>query len=180
MVQTTQQMPAVRVMENRFPQWSEIDSISENWDAPIRQEKLHTELQPLLSILRGEGFRAGGLQADATVMRGYQQARGVETGARRPLPADCPICFEEIVEEKAVEFCKVCGHNVHIDCQRRWASAGKHDTCPMCRSPWGATGGAASAEGVVNLAAYSAEHQEVNLASLYPETHRWIQRRDTS
>lgn len=139
----------------------------------------NSELQPLLSMLRGDGFRAGGVQADATVMRGYQQARGVETGARRPLPADCPICFEEIVEEKAVEFCKVCGHNVHIDCQRQWASAGKHDTCPMCRSPWGATGGAASAEGIVNLAAYSSEHQEVNLASLYPETHRWIQRRDS-
>ena len=29
------------------------------------------------------------------------KARGVEIGARRPLPADCPICFEEIVEEKA-------------------------------------------------------------------------------
>jgi len=137
-----------------------------------------SELQPLFSILRGEGFRASGVQADATVMRGYQQANGVE-GTRRSLPADCPICFEEITDEKAVDFCRVCGHNVHIDCQRRWASAGKSDTCPMCRSPWGpANGAAAGAEGVVNLAAYSAEHQEVNLASLYPETHRWIQRRD--
>ena len=39
---------------------------------------------------------------------------------------------------QAVDFCKVCGHNVHVDCQRRWASAGKNDTCPFlgnnCRS----------------------------------------------
>ena len=37
--------------------------------------------------------------------------------------------FHSLARE-AVEFCKVCGHNVHIDCQRQWASAGKHDTCP--------------------------------------------------
>ncbi|CAK9078541.1 Hypothetical protein SCF082_LOCUS37545 [Durusdinium trenchii] len=87
-------------------------------------------------------------------MRGYQQAQGGREGcARQPLPADCPICFEEIVEGKAgdasfkfklerailqsepdfaqgVDFCRVCGHNVHCDCQQRWASAGKSDTCP--------------------------------------------------
>lgn len=28
------------------------------------------------------------------------EANGVE-GTRRPLPADCPICFEEITDEKA-------------------------------------------------------------------------------
>ncbi|CAK9078431.1 SWIM-type domain-containing protein [Durusdinium trenchii] len=64
-------------------------------------------------------------------MRGYQQAQGGREGcARQPLPADCPICFEEIVEGKGVDFCRVCGHNVHCDCQQRWASAGKSDTCP--------------------------------------------------
>ncbi|CAK9048803.1 unnamed protein product [Durusdinium trenchii] len=136
-----------------------------------------SELQPLLTLFRTGSFQVGGeVQADATVMRGYQQAQGGREGcARQPLPADCPICFEEIVEGKGVDFCRVCGHNVHCDCQQRWASAGKSDTCPLCRSPWSQ---APQSEGVVNLAAYSSEHQEVNLASLYPETHRWIQRRD--
>ena len=36
-----------------------------------------------------------------TVQVSTLEARGVEAGARRPLPADCPICFEEIVDEKA-------------------------------------------------------------------------------
>ncbi|CAJ1455457.1 unnamed protein product, partial [Effrenium voratum] len=96
-----------------------------------------SELQPLLSALRSSDFQ--GVQADATVMRGYQQAAGGGGGAaRQPLPADCPICFEEILSESgASDFCRVCGHNLHTDCQRRWAASGNcGDTCPMCRSPW--------------------------------------------
>lgn len=43
---------------------------------------------------------------------------------------------------------------------------------PMCRSPWETS----EKKEVLNLAAYSSEHREVNLAALYPETHRWIRR----
>ena len=42
----------------------------------------------------------------------------------------------------------------------------------MCRSPWETS----EKKEVLNLAAYSSEHREVNLAALYPETHRWIRR----
>ena len=68
---------------------------------------------------------------------------------------------------KAAEFCRICGHNVHADCRRRWAAASGQSSCPtlacpgmlrfdafstvasrgknagidseprMCRSPWG-------------------------------------------
>jgi len=141
-----------------------------------------SELAPLLEKLRSEEFRAAaaGVQADATIMRGYRKVQGSQDAVlRQPLPADCPICFEQIESEEAAEFCRTCGHNVHADCRRRWAAASGQSSCPMCRSPWGeAASKAAEADAPVNLAAYSAEHREVSLAALYPETHRWIQRRE--
>ena len=140
-----------------------------------------SELAPIIQKLRGEEFRAAGVQADATVMRGYREAQGSQDAVvRQPLPADCPICFEQIETEEAADFCRTCGHNLHTDCRQRWAAASKQNSCPMCRSPWLASESseAAQANAPLNLAAYSAEHREVSLAALYPETHRWIQRRE--
>eukprot|EP00747_Dinoflagellata_sp_TGD_P032763 gnl/TRDRNA2_/TRDRNA2_136194_c1_seq1.p1 gnl/TRDRNA2_/TRDRNA2_136194_c1~~gnl/TRDRNA2_/TRDRNA2_136194_c1_seq1.p1 ORF type:complete len:581 (+),score=77.73 gnl/TRDRNA2_/TRDRNA2_136194_c1_seq1:704-2446(+) len=154
-----------------------------------------SELQPIVARLGSDtepnmtSELPSGVQADAVVLRGYRQALGDDgqQPTRRPLPADCPICFEEMLEAPegsaaaaAIVFCRTCGHNVHADCQCRWAAvASAGNVCPMCRSPWteAAAGGSAS-DGPVNLAAYSAEHRNVALAELYPETHRWITRRD--
>ncbi|CAE7765455.1 dclre1 [Symbiodinium pilosum] len=139
-----------------------------------------SELKPLVDKLQSEEFRAAaaGVQADATVMRGYRQVQGSqEVAVRQPLPADCPICFEQIESEEAADFCRTCGHNLHTDCRHRWAAASGQTSCPMCRSPWGEPASKeVEADAPVNLAAYSAEHREVSLAALYPETHRWIQR----
>ncbi|CAE7727085.1 MAP3K1, partial [Symbiodinium necroappetens] len=123
-----------------------------------------SELAPLVEKLRSEEFRAAaaGVQADATIMRGYRKVQGSQDAVeRQPLPADCPICFEQIESEEAAEFCRTCGHNVHADCRRRWAAASGQSSCPMCRSPWGeAASKASEADAPVNLAAYSAEHRE--------------------
>lgn len=146
-----------------------------------------SELKPLLEQLHGDV--AGDVKADATLLRGFREARGEvpETTSRRPLPADCPICFEQIVGTldpesgtgpAGVVFCHTCGHNMHSDCRNRWAAAGKAgDACPLCRSPWKQ---AAPKDGSpINLAAYSSEYRDVNLMALYPETHRWIRRRES-
>lgn len=135
-----------------------------------------SELGPLVEQVRG-GLAAAGVVADDTVMRGYRaaQGEGAPKAPRRPLPDDCPICFEEMRESapEALAFCGVCGHGVHCDCWRRWAAVSRGgEVCPLCRSPFGEGAG----EGPLNLAAFSAEHRETSLAELYPETHRWIAR----
>eukprot|EP00928_Gymnodinium_smaydae_P031496 TRINITY_DN23095_c0_g4_i1.p1 TRINITY_DN23095_c0_g4~~TRINITY_DN23095_c0_g4_i1.p1 ORF type:complete len:884 (+),score=126.18 TRINITY_DN23095_c0_g4_i1:114-2765(+) len=162
-----------------------------------------SELTPLLSYLRDES-RTTSVRADASVLRGYAEAQGESVvNERRPLPAECPICFETIAgssepcgdckshpsteghpngdndsSSEAVDYCRTCGHNVHVDCQRRWASVSHAgDTCPLCRSAWVRTADSSSSS-CINLAAYSAEHRQVSLAALYPETHQWISRRD--
>lgn len=152
------------------------------------------ELSALLEQL-GNDCAATGVCADAAVLRGYREACGeAQEAARQPLPADCPICFEEMLPAAAdageVVFCRTCGHNTHADCQRRWAAASRSgDACPLCRSPWlqsqakdvhkDASSPASQQTQHVNLAAYSAEHQNQSLMELYPETHRWITRRDS-
>ncbi|CAK0879657.1 unnamed protein product, partial [Prorocentrum cordatum] len=151
-----------------------------------------SELAPLLARLDRDpaaDASAASVAADASVLRGYLQVCGEGAAvARRPLPADCPICFEEMqaetpaaaaagAREAQVEFCGTCGHNVHADCRGRWAAASPSgDACPLCRSPWGKAAAVDPAGGPINLAAYSSEHRGVSLAALYPETHRWIRR----
>lgn len=56
-------------------------------------------------------------------------------------------------------------------------------TCVYCRSKWVgesaslAEGGAEANGGeYLNLAAYSNEHQDVSIESLYPSTYEWIGR----
>jgi len=153
-----------------------------------------SELSAILEQL-GDDSTATSVRADATVLRGYRQACGeAQQVVRKPLPADCPICYEEMSPEAAetgeVIFCRTCGHNTHADCQKRWAAASRSgDSCPLCRSPWAlsqppvgdtdASSSASQRTQPVNLAAYSSEHQNQSLMELYPETHRWITRRDS-
>lgn len=143
-----------------------------------------SELRPLLAQLR-DGTRLGTVRADPAIMRGYQEISSQDAerthAAPQPLPADCPICYEEIcqacfqkdsaMESSTAVTCRTCGHHLHADCRNRWAkSSPKGDTCPLCRNPWEAP---TLDGGVMNLAAFSSE-QQPSLQELYPETHRWI------
>ena len=62
-----------------------------------------------------------------------------EDGNRKPIEAECPICYVEFDAEKdQIVYCKTgCGNNVHKDCMQKWsaAKAGK-TTCPYCRAQW--------------------------------------------
>jgi len=137
---------------------------------------------------------AGAPIADDAIMRGYREACGSQDsdaprGSPRPLPADCPICFEEITEQgtqktavgdAAAETCRSCGHHLHTDCQRRWAATSPMgDRCPLCRSPWSVPDAQTTGDKVlVNLAGYSSQSRP-SLQELYPETHQWITNRST-
>ncbi|RCH77563.1 hypothetical protein CU098_002224, partial [Rhizopus stolonifer] len=59
---------------------------------------------------------------------------------RRPLDtSDCPVCFEEFEQENIndIDYCKICGNNIHKGCFTMWASSkGSNVTCVYCRSKW--------------------------------------------
>lgn len=63
-----------------------------------------------------------------------------EQAERRPLDtSDCPICFEEFEQAKInlIDYCKVCGNNIHQECFNMWkASKGRDVTCVYCRAQW--------------------------------------------
>ncbi|CEG65615.1 hypothetical protein RMATCC62417_02364 [Rhizopus microsporus] len=73
-------------------------------------------------------------------MYGVSQNGSTPEAKRRPLDtSDCPICFEEFEEDKIdqIDFCKVCGNNIHKECFGMWAaSKGANATCVYCRSKW--------------------------------------------
>lgn len=145
-----------------------------------------SELRPLLTRFR-EGTRLGSVSASDAVMRGYQEAYSQgesECPSQRPLPAECPICFDEIASPQgqadvcAVATCRCCAHHFHVDCQRRWAESSRGDNkCPLCRNPWqrpvASSPHSKDTSTVVNLAAYSEERTPA-LEELYPETHQWM------
>ncbi|KAI8352452.1 hypothetical protein EDC96DRAFT_517986 [Choanephora cucurbitarum] len=71
----------------------------------------------------------------------YHQDESLDTQTnRRPLDNnDCPICFEAFEEDKidTIDFCRVCGNNIHKECFDMWASSkGSRVTCVYCRSNW--------------------------------------------
>ncbi len=86
---------------------------------------------------------------------------------RRRLPdwepgAECPICFEDLVEAKKDDMvaCATCCKYIHTDCISAWEVACKKPTtCPLCRQIWRRYGEsevsarAEAGEGYVNLAA---------------------------
>lgn len=63
-----------------------------------------------------------------------------QAAKRRPLDtSDCPICFEEFEQAKInlIDYCKVCGNNIHQECFNMWkASKGRDVTCVYCRAQW--------------------------------------------
>ncbi|OJD18394.1 hypothetical protein AJ78_01574 [Emergomyces pasteurianus Ep9510] len=68
-----------------------------------------------------------------------------ETGKRKPIEGDCPICFMEF--EPATEeivWCKAaCGNNMHETCFKQWAATQQSNgvRCVICRSTWEVDGG---------------------------------------
>lgn len=92
-----------------------------------------------------------------------------ESGKRKPIEGDCPICFCEfdLNEKDSITWCRAaCGQNVHAHCFRMWATTkcpGRESeaTCPYCRSVWGVelepakivrAGRKVNEEGYVNIA----------------------------
>ncbi|KAG9598068.1 hypothetical protein KCV04_g7574, partial [Aureobasidium melanogenum] len=61
-------------------------------------------------------------------------------GKRKPVEGDCPICCEELSQEKeAIVWCQAaCGNNLHKTCFDQWAATKGHGqvTCPYCRTQW--------------------------------------------
>ena len=62
-------------------------------------------------------------------------------GNRKPIEGDCPICFQEMVAEDDLTWCKAaCGNNAHSECWNQWAAikrgSGATVTCVYCRTPW--------------------------------------------
>lgn len=51
----------------------------------------------------------------------------------------CPICFEDLDDGTALDFCKnKCGKYVHDACFKLWSSK-NIATCVFCRYPWNET-----------------------------------------
>jgi len=56
----------------------------------------------------------------------------------------CAICFDEMTQQefnnKALQWCQNCGHNLHAACIARWLEQAETTAvpqqCPLCRSPW--------------------------------------------
>lgn len=64
----------------------------------------------------------------------YKQNQGVEE-----IPKDetqCPICFEEYIENEYIVRCQVCKKYFHGDCMKVWLSKATRCNCPMCRGQW--------------------------------------------
>jgi len=61
-------------------------------------------------------------------------------GKRKPIEGDCPICCEELSQEKeTIVWCQAaCGNNLHKTCFDQWAATKGHGqvTCPYCRTQW--------------------------------------------
>jgi hypothetical protein len=61
-------------------------------------------------------------------------------GKRKPIEGDCPICCEELSQEKeTIVWCQAaCGNNLHKSCFDQWAATKGHGqvTCPYCRTQW--------------------------------------------
>ena len=70
------------------------------------------------------------------------KAEADDSGARKPIEDDCPICCVEFdPEHEDILYCKAaCGNNVHKKCFEQWAvqkrATGGGVTCPFCRTPW--------------------------------------------
>ncbi|KAI8646317.1 hypothetical protein BD408DRAFT_410553 [Parasitella parasitica] len=71
---------------------------------------------------------------------GQEQEESEAQIERRSLDtSDCPICFEEFEQAKidSIDYCKVCGNNIHQECFNMWkTSKGRDVTCVYCRSKW--------------------------------------------
>ncbi|OAX78919.1 hypothetical protein ACJ72_06768 [Emergomyces africanus] len=63
-----------------------------------------------------------------------------ESGKRRPIEGDCPICFMEFKPStEETVWCKAaCGNNIHKTCFQQWAATeqNKDVRCVICRSTW--------------------------------------------
>jgi hypothetical protein len=61
-------------------------------------------------------------------------------GKRKPIEGDCPICCEELSQDKeTIVWCQAaCGNNLHKTCFDQWAAKKGHGqvTCPYCRTQW--------------------------------------------
>ncbi|KAL2359738.1 hypothetical protein RJZ56_007406 [Blastomyces dermatitidis] len=85
-----------------------------------------------------------------------------ESGKRRAVEGDCPICFMEFdPKSQEIVWCKAaCGNNIHKTCFGRWAATQQSNgvRCVICRSAWEADVGAPLqgllAEGRVNDEGY--------------------------
>ncbi|CAD0106627.1 unnamed protein product, partial [Aureobasidium uvarum] len=65
---------------------------------------------------------------------------GDKDGKRKPIEGDCPICCEELSQDKeTIVWCQAaCGNNLHKTCFDQWAATKGHGkvTCPYCRTQW--------------------------------------------
>jgi hypothetical protein len=125
--------------------------------------------------------------ADPEAVRRWRASRAAAAGGAAPPPApparadadaECAICFEPLgAAEARIERCETCGNGVHSECGARWAAAAAQATCPYCRAPNPAAGGAAAAAGYTNLADASAAHRaaDTSLEALYGGRAAWIQ-----
>ena len=79
--------------------------------------------------------------ANAPVSKRAKVDSGEEqSGLRKPIEGDCPICVLEFEPEKEeITWCRQgCGNNIHTVCFKRWAASkpGKPVTCVYCRTDW--------------------------------------------
>ncbi|CUI12371.1 zinc finger protein, putative [Bodo saltans] len=66
---------------------------------------------------------------------------------RRPVEEDdtCPICCDDIHEDRALVYCRFgCGNNIHSACFKQYATHNSTNPspllCPLCREQWGPLG----------------------------------------
>jgi hypothetical protein len=88
----------------------------------------------------------GLIQANNEVVEAYKKTFGFGEVSEEVKPivkteliakeaeGDCPVCFEDLAGEEALDSCSTCRNFLHTGCLKRWLVVQK--TCCYCRSDW--------------------------------------------
>ncbi|PGH08277.1 hypothetical protein AJ79_06064 [Helicocarpus griseus UAMH5409] len=108
-----------------------------------------------------------------------------ESGKRKPIEGDCPICFMEFEPAREeIVWCKAaCGNNIHKTCFEKWAATQSQNgvRCVYCRSNWEVDTSFKQllAQGKVNEEGYVNVGAQLGLSGIrdYSTYHQWGRRR---
>jgi E3 ubiquitin-protein ligase ZSWIM2 len=125
------------------------------WQRSLLEAEVDQLIRGHISKVNQRRRRNGAGLQDASAECGPDGRRVV---ARRPVEEDdtCPICCDDIHEDRALVYCRFgCGNNIHSSCFKQYATHNSTNPspllCPLCREQWGPLG----VEGAVHNVACS-------------------------